>query len=207
MAKGVAIGGLDSGTIHVTIDTSEIKKAEKLLRLKGPEAVGRAVKRSIKSGVSAFKSKEKGGAPSVYIVGARELAKTVTTFGNSFTVSSRLLTAGNKPAHFSITPKAYGRKRKSLATLKVKRNGAAGTLPHAFIANPAKINGGTTMLWERTKKYGRYGKKPRNRWMEPVRRVSAAQMLQNEKVQEPVMDAIEDTFGKRIDYELKRIGV
>ena len=170
-------------SFSISVDLTEVEKAQKLLVARGPKALQSAVTRALKSGVSAFKSSKKGGAPDIY--------------------KSRLLTAGKKPAHFAITPGSYTAGKRRKATVKVKKQGSKENLPHAFVANPAKVNGGTTMLWERTK--GRFPHTG-NAAMEPVRRGSAAQMVQNPKVEKAVMDAIQETFDKRLDHELGRLG-
>lgn len=189
-------------SFSISIDLTQVEKAEKLLVSRGPKALQSAITRSLKSGVSAFKSSKKGGAPDIYKVSSGELKEFASVKKDQIVIKSRLLTAGKKPAHFAITPGSYTGKRRK-ATVKVKKQGSKENLPHAFVANPAKVNGGTTMLWERTR--GRFPHTG-NAAMEPVRRVSAAQMVQNPQVENAVMKAIQETFDKRLDHELERLG-
>lgn len=190
-------------SFSISVDLTEVEKAQKLLVARGPKALQSAVTRALKSGVSAFKSSKKGGAPDIYKVSSGELKEFASVRKDQIVIKSRLLTAGKKPAHFAITPGSYTAGKRRKATVKVKKQGSKENLPHAFVANPAKVNGGTTMLWVRTK--GRFPHTG-NAAMEPVRRVSAAQMVQNPKVEKAVMDAIQETFDKRLDHELGRLG-
>lgn len=188
--------------LKVLVDTSSIEKMDKLLQAKAPKAVKSAATRAIKAGASAFTSGKKGGAPSIYNIKKKELDSHLTVKEDSITAKSPFLTVGQPPSHFSMTPKEYTsqkgipvRKRKT-ASATVKK-GNKHKIPHAFILNPAKVKGGTAMLWERQGKY----------IVNPIRRVSIAQMLSNPEIEKPVMDAINETFEKRLDHEIERIGL
>ena len=188
----------------VKFDNSTMKKADKLLKANAPKAMKSALTRALKAGVSAFESAPKGGAPSVYNIKKAELEKVTRIKGTSIEARSRLLTVGESPSHFKIAPSKYisqvgmpVKKRKiSAATIKKKQK---KKIPHAFVANPAAINGGTVMLWRRVNKTGRE--------ISPVRTLSAAQMLYKEEIQDNVMKAIKETYDKRLDHELERLGL
>jgi len=188
--------------IKAKIDKSNLDKAWKAVKAGGQKAVDRARYRALKAGASAFTSSQKGGAPKIYNIKKKELDSHLTVNQTSIVAKSPYLTVGQPPSHFSMTPKEYTsqkgipvRKRKT-ASATVKK-GNKHKIPHAFILNPAKVKGGTAMLWEREGKH-----QPK-----PVRRVSIAQMLSNPEIEEAVMKAINETYEKRLDHELKRMGL
>lgn len=187
--------------IKAKVDKSNIDKAKKAVLAGGQKAVDRARTRALKSGVSAFTSAKKGGAPAVYTIKAADLRAATVVTKNSIVVRSSRYTIGESPSHFQMAPKAYksqkgikvSRRRKMTATIK---KGQKKRFNHAFIANPAAIKGGHAMLWERK------GKK-----ISPMHSISAAQMITNPEVEEAVMNAINETYEKRLDHELKRMGL
>lgn len=196
--------------IDVKVDISSIEKMDKLLQQKGPKVIQGVFKRALKAGETAFESKD-DGAPAIYKVSKKELSEFVKIKQDCMVISSRLLTTGTD-THFAITPKAYKatpksdaapgtkkkkkKRRKLNATATVKKANKE-SLPHAFIANPAKINGGLTMLWERHPKI--------KGLIRPIRRVSAAQMAENPEVYEAINKAIQETIDKRLDHEIERL--
>ena len=191
--------------IKAKIDKSNLDKAWKGIKAGGQKAIDRARFRALKAGLSAFTSSSKGGAPKIYNIKKKELDSHVTVNQTSIIAKSPFLTVGQPPSHFSLAPKVYTsqkgipvRKRKT-ASATVKK-GNKHKIPHAFIMNPEKVKGGTVMLWERVE--GRSKEAP-----QPVRRVSIAQMLSNPEVEEAVMKAINETYEKRLDHELKRLGL
>ena len=187
--------------IKAKVDKSNISKAWKAVKAGGQKAVDRARTRALKAGVSAFTSAKKGGAPAIYTIKGSDLKAATSVSNNSIVVKSRRYTIGESPSHFNITPKAYksqkgikvAKRKKMSATIK---KGQKKQMPHAFIANPAAIKGGHAMLWERK------GKR-----INPMHSLSAAQMITNPEVEEAVMDAINETYEKRLDHELKRMGL
>ncbi len=187
--------------IKAKVDKSNITKAWKAVKAGGQKAVDRARARALKAGVSAFTSAKKGGAPAVYTIKGSDLKAATSVNKNSIEVKSRRYTIGESPSHFSMTPKAY-KSQKGIKVAKRKKMSAAikkgqkKQLPHAFIANPAAIKGGHAMLWERKGKV-----------ISPMHSLSAAQMITNPQVEEAVMDAINETYEKRLDHELKRMGI
>lgn len=189
--------------IKAKIDKSNIEKACKAVSKGGLKAVDRAKSRALRSGAAAFTSASKGGAPSVYKIKPADLKSMTSTDKDSLMVKSRRLTIGVSPSHFGMTPTSYTsqkgipvKKRKKM-TATVKK-GNKKQMPHAFIANPGAINGGHAMMWER---------KGKGKQIQPVRSLSAAQMLTNPDVEEAVMKAINETLDKRLDHELKRMGI
>lgn len=196
--------------LDVKVDISSIQKMDKLLQQKGPKVIQGVFKRALKAGETAFESKD-DGAPAIYKISKKELSEFVKIKQDSLVISSRLLTVGTD-THFAMTPKGYkplaapgdssgGKKkkkkrRKIKATATVKKANKE-SLPHAFIANPAKINGGLTMLWERHPRI--------KKLIRPIRRVSAAQMAENPEVYEAINKAIQETLDKRLDHELERL--
>lgn len=187
--------------IKAKIDKSNLDKAWKAVKSGGQKAVDRARLRALKAGVSAFSSAKKGGAPSVYTIKGSDLKEATSVNGNSIVVKSRRYTIGESPSHFTIAPKAY-KSQKGIKVAKRKsvsaaiKKGQKKKLPHALIANPEAIKGGHAMLWERE-----------GRTISPVHSLSAAQMITNPEVEEAVMDAINETYEKRLDHELKRMGL
>lgn len=113
-------------------------------------------------------------------------------------VSSRRLTVGTS-THFSITPKNYvsqdgvklRRRKKATATIKKKRKKA---VPHAFIANPASVKGGNTMLWIRIK-----GKS-----IAPLKTISIPQMASEKRVYENVQKIMLEKYDKRFEHYMNR---
>ena len=187
--------------LKAKIDKSNIEKAYKAVKNGGQKAIDRAKTRAIKSGAATFTSASKGGAPAVYKIKPAELKSMTSTDKDSITVKSRLLTIGVSPSHFGMTPTAYAsqkgipvKKRKKM-TATVKK-GNKKRMAHTFIANPGAINGGHAMMWER-----------KGKQIQPVRSLSAAQMLTNPEVEEAVMKAINETYEKRLDHELERLGL
>ena len=187
--------------IKAKVDKSNINKATKAVFAGGKKAVERARLRALKAGASAFTSSKKGGAPAVYPIKASDLKAATSVNKDSIEVKSRRYTIGASPSHFQITPKAY-KSQKGIKVAKRKKMSAAikkgqkKQLPHAFIANPAAVNGGHAMLWERDGKQ-----------ISPMHSLSAAQMITNPEVEEAVMTAINETYEKRLDHELKRMGL
>lgn len=193
---------METITIKAKIDKSNLDKAWKAVKNGGQKAVDRARARALKAGASAFTSGNKGGAPSVYNIKKKELDGHISTDQNKIVFKSPFLTVGQPPSHFSMTPKAYTsqkgipiRKRKTYSATVKKGN--KHKIPGTFILNPAKVKGGTAMLWERQGKYT----------VNPIRRVSIAQMANNPQVEEAVMKAINETYQKRLDHELERMGL
>ena len=188
--------------VEVLIDTSAIKKMDKLIQAKAPKAIKSAMTRALKAGASAFSSGQKGGAPKIYNIKKKEIDSHLEVKETSIVAKSPFLTVGQSPSHFSMTPKEYVSqkgipiRRRKTASATVKK-GNKHKIPHAFILNPAKVKGGTAMLWEREGKH-----QPK-----PLRRVSIAQMLSNPEVEENVMKAINETYEKRLDHELERLGL
>ena len=70
-------------------------------------------------------------------------------------------------------------------------------MPKSFIINPAKINGGTTMIWEH---FGGKGSKK----IRPVKSISAAQMASNERVYPYIEEKMMETYGKRLEHYYER---
>ena len=189
----------------VDIDDSNIKKIHKALKNDGQKAIDRAMIRALESGKSAFTSASKGGAPSIYNIKKSELDGHIDVSKSKFTLTAKSLslTIGRSPSHFGLTPKEYQSqrgipvKKRKISAATVKK-GNKRRYQHGFIMNPAKVKGGTVMLWERMGKYSR---------PEPVRRVSVAQMLSNPEIYESVSKAINETLSKRLDHEMKRMGL
>jgi hypothetical protein len=187
--------------LKAKVDKSNIDKAWKAIKSGGQKAVDRARTRALKSGASAFTSAKKGGAPAIYTIKAADLKKATTVNKDSIVVRSSRYTIGESPSHFQISPKAYksqkgvkvSRRKKMSAAIK---KGQKKKFPHAFIANPEAIKGGHAMLWERTGKV-----------INPIHSLSAAQMITNPEVEEAVMSAINETYEKRLDHELERMGL
>lgn len=174
---------------------------EKCEKLKGqiPKAYDRAVKEALKKGKSAFED-TKGGAPSVYNIKKKDLSQFVSLVNDGIRVKSRRLTVGTD-THFSITPKAYSsqngipvsRRRKMSA--KIKKQGAKA-FPHGFIANPSKVRGGHTMLWERS-----------GTQIAPVKTISAAQMASSEEVHPYVEEQMTEKLQERFRHHFDRIKI
>jgi len=189
----------------IQIDDSNIKKIHKALKNNGQKAIDRAMIRALNSGRSAFTSGSKGGAPKIYNVKKSELDGHIDVSKSKFTLSAKSpsLTIGQSPSHFNLTPKEYRSqkgipvKRRRIAAATVKK-GKKRKYQHGFIMNPARVKGGTIMLWERSGKYS---------LPEPVRRVSVAQMLSNPEIYENVSKAMNETLSKRLDHEMKRMGL
>lgn len=187
--------------LKAKIDKSNLEKAYKAVSKGGQKAVDRAKARALKSGAATFSSASKGGAPAVYKIKPADLKSMTTTDKDSLTVKSRLLTIGASPSHFAMTPTAYAsqkgipvkKRKKMTATIK---KGNKKRMAHAFIVNPGAINSGHAMMWER-----------KGSEIQPIRSLSAAQMLTNPKVEEAVMKAINETYEKRLDHELERLGL
>ena len=177
-------------------DKKFISGCEKLMK-NAPKMCERATRDAIKKAKTAFMD-AKGGAPAHYNVKkSKDLAPYTRVSGDSMTVRSRLFTVGTT-THFSHTPRAYKsqkgipvRKRpKASVTIEKKSKKA---YPHGFVVNPAAINGGNTMLWERK------GKK-----INPVRNISAAQMASNEEVYEYIQKEMAEAFDKRLEHYYDR---
>lgn len=83
-------------------------------------------------------------------------------------------------------------KRKK-ATITIKK-GQKKAYPHGFVVNPAALNNGYTLLWERQGKYA----------INPIRSVSVAQMVTNEDAYNPTMRVMENTYQERLVHHLKR---
>ena len=185
----------------VKVDTSNIEKAKKLMASKAQKAMDRAKLRAYKSGASAIASTAKGGAPMMYTIKSGDMKAATKVNKDFIEVTSRLYTIGASPSHFIISPKAYrsqkgikvAKRKKMSATIK---KGQKKKMPHVFIANPAAINGGHAMLWERN------GSK-----INPMHSLSAAQMVSNPEVYENVMKAVNETYEKRLEHELERMGL
>jgi len=203
--------------LTIKLDTSELKKMDKIVKANAPKAMKSALTRALKSGVATFEG-SKEGAPSVYNIKKAELEEATKIRGTAIVVKSRLYTIGQSPSHFKMTPGKYtsqkgillkpatkkdkrkkkaSSKKRKIATASIKKN-QQKTLKHAFIANPAAFNHGHVMLWERTGK---------GRMIAPIRSVSAAQMLSNEEIQDNVMNAITEMYEKRLDHEIKRLKI
>lgn len=112
-------------------------------------------------------------------------------------VESRRLTVGTS-TQFSHTPKAYSSqkgvkvaKRKKIS-VTVKK-GSKKQMHHAFIANPASIKGGNTMVWIRERNS-----------IAPLKTVSVPQMATNKEVIKEVSEAMCEKYENRFEHYWNR---
>lgn len=175
--------------IVASVDTKAITALAESVVKAAPKSIKRAQTEAYKKGVTAL-SKE---ARKVFSIKAADFKQNVKVKDEGIAAESRLFTT----VHFPFTPRNYSTKRRT-ATLTVKKQ--KKKMPHAFIANPDAINGGNTMLWERTGKTSKKGRES----IAPIRSVSIAQIVGNEEVYKPAMDVIEKTFVDRLEHHLER---
>lgn len=185
--------------VQVKPDKIFIKACDNIMK-NVPQMQERATRDALRTGRAAFMDST-GGAPSVYNVKkSKDLAPNTKVTKDSIVVESRQFTIGTT-THFSITPRNYrsqaGRtvKRRQRASATIKR-GSKRALPQSFIANPAKINGGNVMLWERFL--------PKSNKIRPVKSISAAQMASNEKVYPYIEEKLTEAYQKRLQHHYER---
>ena len=186
--------------IYAKPDKAFIKASANILKAV-PKMQARAQRDALKKAKTAFMD-TKGGDPSIYKVKKKkDLAPNTKLTDDSMIVESRMLTIGTT-THFSITPRSYKStrgiqvRRRTRATDTIRR-GAKEPMPKSFIINPAKINGGNTMIWEH---FGGKGSKK----IRPVKSTSAAQMASNEKVYPYIEEKMMETYGKRLEHYYER---
>lgn len=176
-------------SVSVDFDKSFFKSL-KALGKAIPECAEKAERDALKKGVSAL-TDSKGGMPSVYNVKKKDMSQYIKTYKDHILVRSKAFTT----VHFGFTPKVYTSqagipvKRRKKATLTVMK-GRKYDPASAFIANPDAVHG-VTMLWQRKKG---------NRDIEPIRRLSAAQMAENKDLSEYVSKEMQDRFEERLDH-------
>ena len=165
-------------------------KTLKALNKAIPECAEKAERDALKKGVSAL-TDTKGGMPSVYNVKKKDMTKYIKTYKDHILVRSSAFTT----VHFGFTPKVYTsqagipvkrRKKSSLTVMKGRKYKPAS----AFIANPDAVHG-VTMLWQRKKG---------SRDIEPIRRLSAAQMAENKDISEYVSEEMQVRYQERLDH-------
>ena len=187
--------------VQVKPDKIFIKACDNIMK-NIPQMQERATRDALKKGKTAFMD-TKGGAPSVYNVKkSKDLTPNTKVTKDSIVVESRLFTIGTT-THFSITPRNYKSqagipvKRRQRASATIKR-GSKRALPQSFIANPAMINGGNVMLWERI------STKKGDKSIRPVKSISAAQMASNEKVYPYIEEKLTEAYQKRLQHHYER---
>ena len=180
-------------TISVELGNGFFKTCKELQK-KVPECAAKAERDAIKKGASAL-TDTKGGMPSIYNVKKKDLSQYIKTSSKEIRVRSSPFTM----THFAFTPKDYisqkgipvkRRRKVSVTILKGHRMNV-----HAkFIANPAKMTGGSVLLWKRLRKGD----------TEVLRSVSAPQMARREEISNYVDEAMQDVMQKRMEHYIDR---
>lgn len=194
------------------ITVKEDKKFFEQLCLLPEKGAARAMSRSINDALRKGETEFEKEAPKIYNMKKSEIklySKVKTCYpGNlkkgHIQVRSRRFTVGQ--THFKASPNEYiipgtlnknGKviKRKK-QKVKIRKDFGWKEVPHGFIANPASIKGGNTMVWIRL------GKKRKPIF--PIRTISAAQMLSNKKIYNHVEEEMEKHYLKRMEHHLDR---
>lgn len=190
--------------INTKIDTPFFDQLKTVSTLGGKKAMSMAINDSLKTGKTSLKREisQKYNIKQSDVDKNSKIVKSSIAKVNDgkIVVASRLLTVGTS-THFSITPKQYAsqkgvkvRKRKiASATIKKQKK---KQVKGAFIANPASIKGGNTMLWLRM------GGK--NRGIKPLKTISIPQMASKKEVYKPVQKSMVDKYNNRFDHYMSR---
>lgn len=101
--------------------------------------------------------------------------------------------------HFSFTPKKYksqkgievSKRKKAAITIK---KGQKKAYIHGFVVNPASLNNGYTLLWERNG----------NGTINPIRSVSVAQMVSNVDAYNPTQEFMSKVYDEKLEEYLKK---
>lgn len=180
---------------------SNIGEMKKYIQNGGTKSVSRAMNDALNKGRTALSK----GVREQYTIKAGDFKEnsrvskaTPTNLKKGrIEVESRRLTVGTS-THFRITPKQYssqkGKKvsRRSKASLTVKK-GSKKQMKHAFVVNPASINGGNTMLWQREGEN-----------IKPITSLSVPQMVTDQKVYNAASKVMETTYQERLKHYMER---
>ncbi|BCJ98108.1 phage tail protein [Anaerocolumna chitinilytica] len=189
--------------INTKIDTPFFEQLKTVSTVNGKKDMSMAINDALRAGITT----EKREVSLRYNLKQKEIVENTklqrATFSNlkngKITVSSRRLTVGTS-THFSITPREYtsqkgikSTKRKT-ATATIRKKGKE-KVKHAFIANPASIKGGNTMLWIKLNNNG---------GIAPLKTISIPQMVSNPEVYKPMQKNMQEKYLERFEHYRNR---